>query len=181
MSVGAEPRNDACPIDCIQIPSLECENLICVATQIDGNYQNMNGRCGTDIQLAECTSASFGCMGYCTKECLTDAGCPKDYKCSAMAPFETTLQCDIEAEWASNCTASCIRGGNDNDHGGTCPDSGVGTDYGVCSQTDYSKCCACICYQFCPILAKKFCRKARWDESMFGDAVTTATGCGGGD
>ena len=31
----------------------------------------------------------------------------------------------------------------------------------------YNKCCACLCYRFCPLLTKKFCRKIEWDQKLF--------------
>ena len=177
-------NNQACPIDCIQLSSLECENLICVATQIESDSEHMNGRCGEDVESAECGSAPFGCMGYCSKECLTDAGCPKGYSCSNMAPFGETLRCDNEEDWASSdlekkCTATCYAAGETPPGSGIpCPGSGPEADYSNCNTSSYSRCCACICYQFCPILAKKFCRKNKWDEDMFGDAITENTSCG---
>lgn len=181
-------NNQACPIDCIQMPSLECENLICVATQIDDDAMHMNGQC-FDIQDNEpfppdCPSEQnpqVRCMGYCTKECLTDAGCPKGYSCSAMAPFEATLTCETESEWSTSCTATC----NDSPPEPDCPtsdpnDQDYDPTYAKCQQSNYSGCCACICYQFCPILSKKFCRKSGWDSGMFSGATTTAN-CGDPD
>jgi len=179
---GIDLNNRACPIDCIQMPSLECENLICVATQIEGDAVHMNGRCGTDVNSPDCASAPFGCMGYCTKECLTDASCPKDYKCSAMAPFGQTLACTVEAQWGTACTASCIPTGQS--PAGTsvsCPNTDPAqgeVSYVDCDIQEYATCCACICYQFCPILTKKFCRKEGWDDGMFPDAITQAGSCG---
>jgi len=180
-------NNQGCPIDCIQLSSLECENLICVATQVEGEDKAkvMNGRCGEDVESADCAEAPFGCMGYCSKECLTDAGCPKGYSCSNMAPFGETLRCDNDEEdWASSdpdkkCTATCYPAGESPPGSGiTCPESGLEADYSKCNTSSYSRCCACICYQFCPILAKKFCRKQKWDQNMFEDAITENTNCG---
>jgi hypothetical protein len=173
---GVTLNNNACPIDCIQMPSLECENLICVATQIEGNSQNVNGVCWepqAGEPVGDCPGAPVRCKGYCTKECLTDASCPKEYKCSAMAPFGSTLKCDDEETWDTECTANCIPGGTSG-----CPNSGKDADYGICDQKDYAACCACICYQFCPILTKDFCRKRSWDEKMFEDAITKNSECG---
>jgi hypothetical protein len=178
-SGGVTLNNNACPIDCIQMPSLECENLICVATQIEGNSQNVNGVCWTpepnEPGGGDCPNAPVRCKGYCTKECLTDASCPKEYRCSAMAPFGSTLKCDDEDAWDTECTAQCT-------HGGTagCPTSGQNADYSVCDLQENAGCCACICYQFCPILTKKFCRKREWDdrEKMFGAAITNNVECG---
>jgi hypothetical protein len=173
-------NNNACPIDCIQMPSLECENLICVATQIEGNSENVNGVCWTpepnEPGGGDCPDAPVRCKGYCTKECLTDASCPKEYKCSAMAPFGSTLQCDDEEAWDTNCTANCTPGGT-----AGCPNSGQNADYGVCDLQENAGCCACICYQFCPILTKKFCRKRGWDEKMFEAAITINPTCGQSD
>ncbi len=174
-------NNDACPIDCIQMPSLECENLICVATQIGDDAQHMNGQC-YDVQPGEPShdcpadqTPKVRCMGYCTKECLTDAGCPKGYSCSAMAPFETTLNCEKESEWSTACTDDC----NNPPPMADCPtsdptDPGYDPTYAKCNQTAYASCCACICYQFCPLLSKKFCRKSNWDQGMFPDATSNA-------
>jgi hypothetical protein len=188
-------NDNACPVDCIQMPSLECENLICVATQIEGDYQHMNGICWkpdpNEPGGGDCPDAQVRCKGYCTKECLTDASCPKEYRCSAMAPFGSTLRCDREEEWASSdpakkCTNACDSYGETPD--GTsvvCPssDKNDGDDYNYenCSSPDYSTCCACICYQFCPILTKKFCRKRSWDDKMFEGAITKNTTCGQSD
>jgi hypothetical protein len=179
-------NNDSCPIDCIQLPSLQCENLICVATQVEGNSVNMNGHCDTELAKSTvgCPNAPLGCMGYCTKECLSDASCPKGYSCSPMAPFGSTLQCDDEAKWQTDCTANCVENGVKPDGTDvTCPSSVEGDpsyDYGVCDQDDYAKCCSCICYRFCSLLSKKFCRKSSWDDGMFPDATTNASECGGG-
>ena len=192
-SGGVTLNDNACPIDCIQMPSLECENLICVATQIEGNSQNVNGVCWAHEQgepVGDCPDAPVRCKGYCTKECLTDSSCPKEYRCSAMAPFGSTVRCDKEEEWASSepntkCTNTCVsyRGTPD----GTsvvCPssdkDDGDDYNYENCNSSDYRTCCACICYQFCPILSKKFCRKREWDdrEKMFGAAITQNPTCG---
>jgi len=170
-------NNAACPIDCIQMPSLECENLICVATQIEGDALHMNGVCWTpeanEPGGGDCPDADVRCKGYCTKECLTDASCPKEYKCSAMAPFGTTLECDNEDEWGTSCTPDCTAAGT-----AGCPTSGQNANYGDCDLPENARCCACICYQFCPILSKKFCRKRSHDEKMFKDAVTSNTTCG---
>ena len=175
-------NNEACPIDCIQLPSLQCENLICVATQIEGNSIDMNGHCHVDLAKSTiaCPNAPLGCIGYCTKECLSDASCPKGYSCSPMAPFGSTIKCDDEAKWQTDCTATCVENGQKPDGTeGTCPSSGVG-NYGDCDKADYARCCTCICYRFCSIINKKFCRKSSWDISMFPDAETTASECGGG-
>jgi hypothetical protein len=172
----------ACPIDCIQMPSLECENLICVATQIEGDNDHINGECWKPEGDPDpiCPSSNVRCKGYCTKECLTDASCPKAYKCSAMAPFGGTLNCDDESLWATSCTASCTKGGQ-TPPGATepCPSSGTDVNYGVCDQKALAGCCSCICYQFCPILTKKFCRKRKWDQDMFKTAeVPDSLNCG---
>ncbi len=175
--------NKACPIDCIQLPSLQCTNLICVATQIEGNHVNMNGVCSADLAKGTtCNDAPVGCIGYCTKECLSDASCPKGYSCSPMAPFGSTLQCDDETKWDTDCTSFCTDAG-DNPKGHldlTCPSSSDAELPGICDQPDFAGCCACICYRYCSLLNKKFCRKSSWNENgIFKDAVTTATGCGG--
>jgi hypothetical protein len=173
---GVTLNDNACPVDCIQMPSLECENLICVATQIEGNSENMNGVCWTHQTrepVGDCPDAPVRCKGYCTKECLTDASCPKAYKCSAMAPFGSTLRCDNEEEWGSACTTSCTPAGTQG-----CPSSGPEADYSVCDLDVNAGCCACICYQFCPILSKKFCRKKSWDDNMFETAITKNPTCG---
>lgn len=181
-------NNKACPVDCIQMPSLECENLICVATQIENNAGNMNGKCWApgqgDEKDLDCPNANIRCMGYCTKECLTDASCPKGYKCSAMAPFSTTIECgeteEDEKNWSQMCTTTCTKDGAV-PAGATdpCPKSGPGVNYEICNLTSHSECCTCICYQFCPILTKKFCRKNSWDDSMFETAIVDPSlGCG---
>jgi len=187
---GAVSVNDnACPIDCIQMPSLQCENLICVATQIEGEHKHMNGQCTEDLTAGtECSGdAELGCMGYCTKECLSDASCPKGYSCSPMAPFGSTLNCELEKDWGESCTATCTKAGDTPDAhpdlDPPCPSSVEGDanyDYGLCDDSRYSSCCACICYRFCPLLTKKFCRKNSWDEDMFPDAITERDDCGGG-
>ncbi len=169
-------NNNACPVDCIQMPSLECENLICVATQIEENSQNMNGVCWAPQAgepAGDCPNSPVRCKGYCTKECLTDASCPKGYRCSAMAPFGSTLECDDEETWDTECTTSCTPGGTEG-----CPNSGQNADYSSCDQEENDNCCACICYKFCPILTKKFCRKKSWDKDMFEDAITENPNCG---
>lgn len=166
-------RNDACPVDCIQMPSLNCENLICVSTQIFGDFQHVNGRCAADLVAgSECEGkgAAFGCMGYCTKECLSDASCPKDYSCSHMAPFGENLHCDDESKWGTECTDGCADAGTSPSAGVICPDSG---DYTKCDFEGYSVCCTCMCYRYCPLLQKKFCRKNKWDDTMFPDASST--------
>ncbi len=185
-TIGTNPERDACPVDCIQLPSLECTNLICVATQVDEGpdaYMHVNGRCASDVPRTECQgaagaseegSAAYGCSGYCTKECLSDASCPKGYRCAPMAPFGENLNCNDEAQWGDNCTDSCTDAGADPGTGVTCPASGSDVDYTVCDYGDYSKCCSCICYRFCPLLTKKFCRKVQWDESMFSDGVVNS-------
>ncbi|MBW1808330.1 MAG: hypothetical protein JRJ87_09065 [Deltaproteobacteria bacterium] len=179
-------KNDACPIDCIQLPSLQCENLICVATQVEGDSVNMNGQCKEELAKSSvgCPNAPLGCMGYCTKECLSDASCPKGYNCSPMAPFGSTLKCDDEAKWQTDCTATCIENGQSppDTTDVTCPSSVEGDpayNYGVCDQDEYAKCCTCICYRFCSLLSKKFCRKSSWDEGMFDKGTSEADECGG--
>ena len=179
-------NNDSCPIDCIQLPSLQCENLICVATQVEGDFVHMNGQCDEELAKSTvgCPNAPLGCMGYCTKACLSDASCPKGYSCSPMAPFGSTLNCSDEAKWQTECTATCFENGQDPGTGVTCPssdsgDPGYDPAYGVCDQADYGRCCACICYRFCPLINRKFCRKSSWDEGMFPDAITEAAECGG--
>ena len=195
---GAEPARDACPVDCIQLPSLECTNLICVATQVDEGadaYMHMNGRCNADVPRTECMGGSpdtetgqadWGCSGYCTKECLSDASCPKGYRCAPMAPFGDNLGCEVEEDWGENCTESCTPAGDTPDGTTvTCPASGgADPDYALCDYGDYAKCCTCICYRFCPLLTKKFCRKVQWDEGMFPDGVVNenvAQDCQQGD
>jgi hypothetical protein len=90
-----------------------------------------------------------------------------------MAPFGTTLKCENEDAWDTECTANCTPGGT-----AGCPNSGVDVDYGPCDLKENADCCACICYQFCPILTKKFCRKEGWDKDMFEDAITQNSECG---
>lgn len=164
--------NDACPIDCIQMPTLQCENLICVSTQIFGDTQHINGRCHTDLkQGTECPDAPMGCQGYCTKECLSDASCPKGYSCSHMAPFGENLRCDDETQWGTECTDTCQDAGSTPSADVTCPASG---DYTKCDYRGYSVCCTCMCYRYCPLLQKKFCRKSEWDQTMFPDSTSSA-------
>jgi hypothetical protein len=120
-------------------------------------------------------------MGYCTKECLTDASCPKGYSCSAMAPFGQTLNCTNDDLWGTDCTENCVVAGESPpEYPGTiCPSStGDNVSFTECDLKEFSKCCSCICYQFCPILTKKFCRKEEWDKSMFPDATTSNPTCG---
>jgi len=194
-----EPRNNSCPVDCIQMPSLECTNLICVATQVEEDtevdgvpyswYRLMNGECNTDLitdkttscvqedeQGVEIATAKFGCKGYCTKECLSNASCPKGYRCTQMAPFGENMRCDNEEEWGDVCTDSCQPTGSDLVDGKKCPSSVEGDtentfDYGLCDMEEYNHCCTCICYQFCPLLTKKFCRRIQWDHKNFPDGV----------
>lgn len=181
-SSGTTLNNNACPIDCIQLPSLQCTNLICVATQIEGNNTNINGECSADLakESVDCPNAALGCKGYCTKECLSDASCPKGYHCSPMAPFGSTLQCDDESKWGTECTGSCTEAGATAPSGVTCPSSTGDADYSNCDNPDYAGCCACICYRYCPLLSKKFCRKASWDKGLFPNATTNASSCGTG-
>jgi len=180
---GSSLNDSACPVDCIQMPAMDCENLICVATQVEEESSHMNGQClGTGdpdfaYQSPDCSGAAFGCGGYCTKECMSDASCPKGYRCSAMAPFKDTLNCANEDAWGTECTESCT------DEGLSPPDSSIicpsskkeSANYKLCNDSTYSKCCACICNQFCPILSKKFCRKVEWDRKMFNKSTTGAT------
>ncbi len=183
---GVTVNNEECPVDCIQTLSMQCENLICVATQIEGNTENMNGECRADLVAgSECDAdnAPVGCQGYCTKECLSDASCPKGYTCSPMAPFEN-LNCESEALWGTECTSSCVAAGQSPAGTGVqCPSSVEGeTDYGYtkCEGADFATCCSCICYRFCSLVSKKFCRKTSWDQDLFPGATTTATDCKGG-
>ncbi len=179
---GSSVNNSACPVDCIQMPAMDCENLICVATQVEGEANHMNGQCknstdaGYSYQSPDCAGAPMGCGGYCTKECMSDASCPKGYRCSAMAPFKDTLNCASEASWGTSCTESCTDEGLSPEGSSViCPSSqGDKPDYTMCNGSAYSKCCACICNQFCPILSKKFCRKVEWDRKLFPDATTGA-------
>lgn len=187
VGMGDTPQNDACPVDCIQIPSLECTNLICVATQVDEASDRMNGQCSADMSHDECPGAGYGCMGYCTKECLSDASCPKGYRCARMAPFGENLRCDDEALWGDGggdtglqCTDSCTSTGPIPDTVLTCPGSVEGEadyNYSLCDDKDYAKCCACMCYRFCPLLTKKFCRKISWDEDVFPLGQSTRQDC----
>ncbi len=179
---GAEPENKSCPVDCIQMPSLECTNLICVATQVEedvevdgvqySRYRLMNGQCTTEIKKCGDQDVTFGCMGYCTKECLSDASCPKGYRCTQMAPFGENLRCEEEKEWGDVCTDTCQPTGFDLEGGRKCPSSVEGDtentfDYALCDMKEYNHCCTCICYQFCPLLTKKFCRRIQWDHKQF--------------
>lgn len=189
LPLQALPANDNCPVDCIQLPSLECTNLICVATQVEepsGDHpkeQLMNGQCTAEVTRTECLESGFGCMGYCTKECLSDASCPKGYRCAPLAPFGENLRCDDEALWGDGggddtkrCTDTCtVTGGDPDPLDATtvaCPssvedDPNFVYNYELCDQKDYSKCCTCLCYRFCPLRTKKFCRRVAWDATLF--------------
>ncbi len=197
--MGATPLNNACPVDCIQLPSLQCTNLICVATQAEEGAAGeqasdvMNGQCSAAVQQGDCPGAQFGCMGYCTKECLSDSSCPKGYRCSQMAPFGENMRCDDETLWGDGgatpgnpdptqqCTNDCVpTGGTPQGTSVTCPSSRLGdANYGYesCSQQEYAGCCTCMCDRYCPLLTKKFCRKVQWDDGMFPEAITTRTDC----
>ena len=178
-------NNDACPQDCIQLPSLQCENLICVATQIPGNVSNMNGQCSEEITgSAECPDAPMGCTGYCSKECLSDASCPKGYSCVHMAPFGTNLNCEDEKDWDTSCTtsASCVKAGESppDNPSIVCPTSDPDDPnraFSVCDQGAYQQCCTCLCYRYCPLLEKKFCRRDTWDDTLFPNAKTNRGDC----
>jgi len=160
-AIGSEPRNDACPKDCIQMQSLECNNLMCVATEVPGNIMNMNGECGTAHKSPDqCPNANFGCIGYCTAECLSDASCPKDYKCSSLAPFD--INCDNPSQCTNYCTTQ------------NCPSTADES----CEQEQNAKCCVCICDTFCPLLHRKFCLRNGWDDKTFPNAKTNAASCG---
>ncbi len=204
---GDEPENMSCPVDCIQTPSLECTNLYCVATQVEEDAEVegvrydkenvMNGECNTDlIRTNSCvqedqqgTTAKFGCKGYCTKECLSDASCPKGYRCVQMAPFAEGLRCDNEDEWgdgggdtAKQCTNACQPTGYDLGENRKCPSSVSGDDAfdnTLCDMKEYKQeykhCCTCICYEFCPMLTKKFCRRIEWDHKKFPNGVVDET------
>jgi hypothetical protein len=185
---GQSPNlnNNACPVDCIDMPSLQCENLICVATTPSGadQFSHMNGQCSRDIdESQDCQNiAEFSCGGYCSKECLSDASCPKGYNCGFMAPFGPNLtHCDKEEEWGTLCTDQCVTS-DETPSGATqkCPATNIpnAVDYSLCAQPAYGKCCACICNQFCPLRTKKFCRKTEWDQKMFKDATTNNSSCG---
>ena len=178
-------NNMACPVDCIQMPSMECENLICVATQIpagENKFTHVNGKCTTDNQTTDCPTAPVACAGYCTKECLSDASCPGGYTCSAMAPFGANLHCEDMAAWGEECTATCAGPSEDANCPATTDDD---WDRTLCDNRERNGCCACICNQFCPLLAKKFCRKEAWDDKMFPDSkvhdsMTATCGPSGG-
>ncbi|MBN2498833.1 MAG: hypothetical protein JXR96_29850 [Deltaproteobacteria bacterium] len=188
-TLGEEPARDACPIDCVQLLSLECTNLICVATQVDEGldaYMHMNGRCAADVVRTECLGesdsdigqAAFGCQGYCSKECLSDASCPKGYRCAPMAPFGENMRCEDEAAWGggegdtteTQCTEDCIAVGDVSGDVECFSTDQETPPYELCDFKEYAKCCACICYRYCPLLSKSYCRKIEWDESMFGDS-----------
>jgi hypothetical protein len=199
IAMGGTPQNDACPVDCIQLPSLQCTNLICVATQVEEGdsgqdpWNVMNGQCSDEVVQSDCPTAAFGCMGYCTKECLSDSSCPKGYKCSPMAPFGENMRCDDEDLWGDGsatpgspdptkqCTNDCVpTGGTPSGTSVTCPSSRLGdANYGYedCDQKDYQGCCTCMCDRYCPLLTKKFCRKRQWDDDMFPEAITTRGDC----
>jgi hypothetical protein len=164
-------NNRSCPSDCLQLQSMECENLVCAATQItegsteEQNY-HMNGQCESPSVSTTCPSAPLSCMGYCTKECLSDASCPKGYSCSHMAPFGGNLRCDPPEQWGDNCTDSCTKAGQ-----GACPStSSQSWDRSICNDPANSSCCACICRTYCPLAQKRFCRKKGWDQNMFPNA-----------
>lgn len=194
LTPGDSPKNDRCPLDCIQFASLECTNLICAATQVErapsGSSETdasrlMNGQCNSEVVRNECNEAgqaSYGCMGYCTKECLSDASCPKGYRCVRIAPFEENIRCDDESLWGGDvddpatndtkCTDECLSSGTDLGGDRQCPgtveEGGKYTyDYELCQYGEYAKCCACMCYRYCPLLVKKYCRKIEWDEDLF--------------
>jgi len=169
-----------CPIDCIQMPSLQCENLICVATQIEGDNTHINGQCSADfLSGTECEGkgASFACIGYCSKECLSDASCPKGYTCSHMAPFGENLRCEDESKWGTECSDTCMPAGAPLGGSETCPDSGPNAEYEKCDLREYAGCCTCICYRYCPLLQKKFCRHSTWNQQLFPEATTKAANC----
>jgi len=93
------------------------------------------------------------------------------------------LKCDDEVKWGTECTSFCTEAGaSPPGHSEvTCPSSDENDqsyDYSKCEQPGYAACCACICYRYCPLLSKKFCRKTSWDKGMFPDAETNATECG---
>ncbi len=202
--MGDEPRNDNCPVECIQLPSLECTNLICVASQVDktpsgvdvDRAQLMNGQCSAEVTHLECAGddgAPFGCMGYCSKKCLSDASCPKGYRCARMAPFGENMRCENMDQWggdvedpdsdATKCTDNCLPAGTDIQQatgraecaGKTCPGSVEGGEYtfdfSLCQYGCYVDCCACICYRFCPLLVTKYCRKVEWDQDLFPNGI----------
>lgn len=177
--IGQTPANNACPKDCINV-SQECTNLICVASEVEQGTdpeQYMNGQCSTDVitqnLTPECaTDAKWGCVGYCTKDCVSDASCPKGYRCTSMAPFNQTLNCEDEKLWGTECTSDCI------DAGATVPataavcKSSVEGDpsfnfYEECNQVDYQTCCNCLCYNWCPLVTRKYCRRLAWDQENF--------------
>jgi hypothetical protein len=174
----------ACPLDCIQTNSIQCEDLICVATEVPDNYQEMNGQCTfvdypTDTQCP--VRLSGGCMGYCTRECETDKDCPKNYTCNPTAPYEGSLPCDTGQEnlWADDCTSGCIKSSHLVDAPGTTCDPTADKCCPSASEKDkctmdngkpnpeYTGCCYCICSRFCPFIKQKVCRKNTYDAKMF--------------
>jgi hypothetical protein len=186
---------DACPLDCIEMPTIQCNDLICVATQVPNDYQQMNGQCNlednpTDTQ---CPKKLSGCMGYCTRECNSDDDCPDGYTCRSPAPYSTTLPCakDQEDQWPDNCTDDCVDTGylitatttmcNPADEN-CCPSA---SEKNKCRQENgqYDTCCYCICSKFCPVINTKICRKEVYDEAMFpkgklsDEAFTTLNEC----
>ncbi len=165
-------NNRSCPADCLQLRSMECENLVCAATQItEGTTEemvnHMNGQCVSPSNSTTCPSAPVSCTGYCTKECLSDASCPKGYSCSHMAPFGENLHCNPPEQWGDNCTDSCTKAGQ-----GGCPSTSSPTwDRSLCDAPANAGCCACICKVFCPLAQKRFCRKKGWDQKSFPNAT----------
>ncbi len=103
----------ACPLDCIVNSAIQCVDLICVATQVPDDYQQMNGQCSLESNPddAQCPVKLSGCMGYCTKECNTDKDCPKDYTCDKTAPYSLPCGTADKPNWGEKCSGNCVTQG----------------------------------------------------------------------
>lgn len=166
----ATPRNDKCPEFCFSRPSFACESFYCIATQVTGNNTNMNGVCYplAPADRGGCTEEMIGCKGYCSKECLSDASCPKGFSCSLAAPYDD-LKCDDPA----NCTPTCKRSGetSPDDPSFVCPTQDNLKE--ECKKAAASRCCDCICSEFCDLRTTRICIRDSWDsrKEMFGAAI----------
>jgi hypothetical protein len=186
-TVGGVPVA-ACTLDCVENSTIQCEDLICVATQVPDDYQQMNGQCALvdNPSDTQCPKKLSGCMGYCTRQCDTDKDCPKDYTCNTTAPYSLPCSTADQEKWGETCTGDCVTQGHQVDSPSTtcdftadncCPAAPTETSTpsylalvkNRCNQDNgqYNNCCYCICKRFCPVITQKVCRKNTYDAKMF--------------
>ncbi len=173
-------NDQACPLDCLEMPSMACDQMICTATAVWDDPGHVNGQCFEE----QVDGASVvRCEGYCTRPCQAEADCPAGMRCEPVAPFGPIMACQDPEAWDDACMPNCVPAGEvPTGQQTACPSADpqdpLYDDFASCWQDDFAQCCACLCYQFCPLVEMRFCRLADWREDLFPGGVSQAEDCG---